>query len=512
MKSSKAEGWLTNHLLFHYQRCNRRAVLDFHGDAEQRDPPSDYLLKLQQDSSKHRQAVLAEKQFQQPSYPQGDWLTGASATLTLMQQGVEQIARGILITEGDAGFKLVSSPDLLVKQPGQSEFGDWLYVPTDIKLGRRPKQDYQMVAAFHAQVLAAVQGAWPESSWLILREGTTYEIDLEKRVPQMQMLMQACIQNLQSSHRPEVFIARSRCALCQWFSSCYQTAKADQHLSLLPGVTPARYSQLQTLGLTTMNALAIADAEKLAALPGFSRQTAYRLVNQAQATLQNRAIANLSEFNDFPFALSPVDLPTAPIELYFDIEAAPEQNLVYLHGVLVIDRQTQTETFHAFLAEKQADEQNIWEQFLNLVRQYPDAPIYHFCPYEVQTVKRLAVQYHAPMTQIEPLLDRFVDLHELVTKSAILPTESYALKHIARWIGFNWRDADANGAQSICWYDAWLTTCDRSFLDSILRYNEDDCRATYWVKNWLVEFARKFWRDEASQIQDNTAHSIENRI
>ncbi|MEO1510218.1 MAG: ribonuclease H-like domain-containing protein, partial [Cyanobacteria bacterium J06633_23] len=30
-------------------------------------------------------------------------------------------------------------------------------------------------------------------------------------------------------------------------------------------------------------------------------------------------------------------------------------------------------------------------------------------------------------------------------------------------------------------------------LDTILRYNEDDCRATYRVKDWLVKFAQPFW-------------------
>jgi predicted RecB family nuclease len=119
---------------------------------------------------------------------------------------------------------------------------------------------------------------------------------------------------------------------------------------------------------------------------------------------------------------------------------------------------------------------------------YPTAPIFHFCPYEVQTVGKLAKQYGTPSDRIQPLLPRFVDLHELVTLVATLPVESYALKHIARWLGFEWRDASANGAQSIYWYAQWLQTGDRSFLEAIQTYNEDDCRATYLIKKWLGEF------------------------
>ncbi|HEY9648367.1 MAG TPA: TM0106 family RecB-like putative nuclease, partial [Chroococcidiopsis sp.] len=290
---------------------------------------------------------------------------------------------------------------------------------------------------------------------------------------------------------PEVFIAHNRCDLCHWYSHCYSIAQAEQHLSLLPGVTPSRYIHLKASQLLTVESLAAIAPERLAPMPGFGVPVAQKLVAQAQATLHNRAIARPASpvtDPDEPL-LFPHELPTSPIELYFDIEAAPEQNLVYLHGVLVVDRPQCSETFYPLLADDPEHEGRIWTQFLELVSQYPDAPIYHFCPYEVQTVRRLAEYYGTPFAAVEPILERFVDLHERVTRVAILPVESYALKAIARWIGFDWRNPEANGAQSIYWYAQWLSTGDRTYLDAIVQYNEDDCRATYHVKNWLVEFA-----------------------
>ena len=188
-----------------------------------------------------------------------------------------------------------------------------------------------------------------------------------------------------------------------------------------------------------------------------------------------------------PYSQS-VFLPIAPIELYFDIEAEPELNLDYLHGVLVVDRYNNTEKFHGFLAESAAEEGAIWQQFLELMWAYPIAPIFHFCDYEVKTFKRLAKLYNTPAYLWKPVLKRFVDIHKQVTQKAIMPVESYALKPIARWLGFDWRDAKANGAQCVCWYDDWLKTGDRSLLEAIVRYNEDDCRATYVVKDWLTNF------------------------
>ncbi|HHP7243642.1 MAG TPA: TM0106 family RecB-like putative nuclease [Elainellaceae cyanobacterium] len=480
---------LTDELLLNFQRCKRRSFLDSYGDLGQRDSPSDYLLKLHQDSVSHQLSVLSENPAQEPAYPRRNWNAGGRATLELMQQGVERISRGVLQHTLENGVQLITSPKLLVKQPGYSVFGDWIYVPIDIKLGKRPKLDYQVIAAFQAYVLSEVQGAWSESSWLILRQRGAYEVDLVEQLPRMQQILDHCMEMLITAREPDVFIARNRCDLCHWLSHCYGVAQATQHLSLLPGVTPSRYVHLQELDLTTVESLAAISPNVLAPLPGFGIHVAHRIVRQAQSMLQNCALAApLQRTDTIGPLLSPEELPTSDVELYFDIEAAPEQNLIYLHGILLVDRRANTETFYPLLAENPEDERLIWEQFLDLVWQYPHAPIFHFCPYEVQTVKRLANVYETPDSLIQPLIRRCIDLHERVTRTVALPIESYALKPIARWLGFNWRDSDANGAQSIYWYDRWLNTGDRTHLDAILRYNEDDCRATHHVKDWLVDF------------------------
>lgn len=483
--------WITDDLLFNHLRCHRRAFLDVYGQDVQRDPPSDYLQKLRQDSIAHQLTVLGDAPTHQPRYPSRDWQAGATATLELMRQGVERIVRGVLLVQQADGICLVSCPDVLINHPGQSIFGDWLYVPTEIKLGKRPKLDYQLIGTYHAYLLAAVQGAWSETSWLMLRQRGPYAIDLEQLLPKMQAALDGCIQMIKTQQEPEVFIAHNRCDLCHWFSHCYGKAQQEEHLSLLPGVTPSRYIYLKQAGVTRLENLAKLSPRHLESLPGFGSQVAHKLILQAQSTLHQRALPHspFQDNPDFPL-LTEDELPTHAVELYFDIEAAPEQNLVYLHGVLVVDRHQQTDTFYPLLADAPDQEEAIWQKLWDLIWQYPDAPIFHFCPYEVQTVRRLAERYNDSLHDLDRVLDRFVDLHERVTRVATLPVESYALKPIARWLGFNWRDADANGAQSIYWYAQWLQTGDRQFLDAIVRYNEDDCRATYRVKEWLADFVR----------------------
>lgn len=482
---------ITDDLLLYYKRCRRRVFLDVYGDLTQQDPEQDFVLKLRQDSLTYRQAIFSVTPHQSPKYPRGNWQDGAKATLDLMQQGVERISHGVLLMQTERGVTLLSRPDLLVKQPGKSDFGDWMYRPTLIKLGKRPKPEYQIVAAMAAHLLAAVQGVMPSTAQLILRRQESYNVSLERWEPLMQEILWDCVETLLQQQEPEIFISRQKCSLCHWHSSCHAIAVAQQHISLMPGVTPSRYRDLQALGVTTVQSLALSTIGVLEPVVG--SEVAFDLVQQAQSIVQNRAIlrSRIWEDTQTPQRFSDTDaIPTAPVELYFDIEAEPDLKADYLLGVLVIDKLTHTETFHPLLAEQPSDEPLIWQQFLDLVSLYPDAPIFHFSDYEVETVKRLAKLYQTPQSLLNLLLSRLVDVHWYVMNTATLPVHSYSLKHLARWIGFEWRDSGITGSQCVCLYNQWLETGDRSVLDGIVRYNEDDCRATYHLKNWLVNFVQ----------------------
>jgi uncharacterized protein len=483
---------LTDDLLLNYKRCQRRAFLNVYGNSLEKDRENEFLWKLREENNRQIALFLDRlPEFYEPKSPISDWLNRSRQTEALMQRGVDYIYNGILLNcgfqdwmlplENLAGdrINLVGVPTLLIKREGESKFGNWLYQPASIKLGRNPKPEYKIIAAFHAQLLASIQEVMPESALLILRQQNQYEVNLQHWLDRMREMVSNSIDMLLKRKEPEVFISRQRCSLCHWYSHCYNIAQSQQHLSLVPGVTPTRYEQLIALGLATIESIAAACASNMGESIGM--EIASQLKLQAQSLLDNRAILKNSNDRSNP-------IPTAKKELYFDIEAEPERNLDYLLGVLLVDRQANTEEFYAFLAEKPEDEGKIWEHFLALVELYADAPIFHFSEYEVETIKRLAQLYETPKHKVEVLLPRFVDLHKQVVSSVTLPVESYSLKSIANWLGFEWRERGVSGEQSVCWYDRWLKTGDRTSLESILRYNEDDCRATYHLKEWLVEF------------------------
>ncbi|ERN41150.1 RecB family nuclease, putative, TM0106 family [Rubidibacter lacunae KORDI 51-2] len=482
---------LTDSLLLHYKRCNRRAYLDLHGDPDRREPISEFLLKLRRENRQQIAAFLSDRPHARPAPPPTPQSVRADQTERFMARGVESIADGVVMVCGDRArtllgvelpdLALVGLPTLLLKQPGRSRFGDWLYVPANIKLGRRPKPEYKTAIAFQALLLADLQEANPPHAKLILRDRGIHTVDLDSGIPRARDAAAHCVQMLHDRQEPDVFISRQRCSLCHWYGHCYGTASERQHLSLLPGVTPARYLQLQAAGLTDVEALATAAPEQLS--PALEDGIIAQLQQQALAVWQQRPLLRPHLNGSLPGGL-----PEGDIELYFDIEAEPERNLDYLLGVLVVDRRRNSDRFVVFIAERPEDEGRIWNEFLAFVARYPDAPIFHYSQYEIDAILRLAELYATPRDRVELLLARCADLHHQVVSTVTLPVESYSLKALAQWLGFRWRDADASGEQSVCWYDRWLTTGDRRLLEAIRRYNEDDCRATHRLKTWLDEF------------------------
>ncbi|MGV2828479.1 TM0106 family RecB-like putative nuclease [Myxosarcina sp. GI1(2024)] len=498
---------LTDHLLLNYKRCRRRTFLDIYGNRERRDPEKEFLLKLKRENQTHIHQVLAARSqtYQQPEVSRQDWQLNSQQTVALMAEGVDCIYGGILAincTEwrsqldrniSELGYSddwesvlgnltFLATPTLLLKQPGFSKFGNWQYIPVNIKLGRRPKPEYKLIAAYNGQVLAAIQQAVPLKSQLILRQSNDYSINLEYWLPKMQLTVADCLQILAVKAQPEVFISRQKCSLCHWYTYCYSVAHAQQHLSLVPGITPKRYQYLQAMGVNSLKSLAAVAPSQLEEI--MDDDSADRLRQQVTAIIEQRAILRSS----YSCHNNNILLPTGAIELYFDIEAEPERQIDYLLGVLVVDRIHDKQQFYGFLAESLEDEGKIWQQFWNFVSQYPDAPIFHYSEYEVDTVKRLAKLYGTSKTESKALLSRFVDLHQQIMESVVFPVESYSLKSLANWIGFNWRETESSGDLSVCWYDNWLATGDRAWLELILRYNEDDCLATYHLKDWLVNF------------------------
>jgi uncharacterized protein len=58
---------------------------------------------------------------------------------------------------------------------------------------------------------------------------------------------------------------------------------------------------------------------------------------------------------------------------------------------------------------------------------------------------------------------------------------------VAAFLGFKWRHDDINALDAIAYYLRYQTNPEtyRGKIEAVIDYNEDDCRATKRIKDWL---------------------------
>ncbi len=392
-------------------------------------------------------------------------------TLALMKEGVSSFYEGALIH----GHWL-AKPDLLERVSGSSTFGDYYYVACDIKRSRHLKEEYCIQGSFYAEVLRAVQGVKPKQGYIMRPEGGVEAYALEEYAIKFQLVLDGIERILHGVDEPHFLT--SDCKQSPWFDECVALSKKADDLSRLNRVWRSEVTALNNAGIMTVAQLAEQNADLLTRMVhGVTPERLNFLILGAQ-TLQSGK----------PLMLGTVDFPERDDALIVDIEADPLRDLHYLFGVL--DVHSGGDEFHAFLAKKEDEERAAWEVFVAFMESRPGIPVYHYGWYEQDVFRLMAERYGAPDGFVDDLAARSVDVLERLREAVIFPLSFYALKDIAQHLGFRWRHKDASGLNSVLWYEDWLATQNPEVLQDILFYNEDDVRATWFVREWAKKTMR----------------------
>ncbi len=118
---------------------------------------------------------------------------------------------------------------------------------------------------------------------------------------------------------------------------------------------------------------------------------------------------------------------------------------------------------------------------------YPNAPIYHYGSYEKKAIDKLGKRYSA---NIEGIQKRLVNVNEIIFGKIYFPVFSNSLKEIGKFLGASWTEPNASGLQSLVWRYFWEKNHDHDCRETLLKYNEEDCRAV------------RILVDELSKIKD----------
>ena len=385
----------------------------------------------------------------------------------------------------------VGLPDFLVRKA--SPFGGWVYVPEDAKLARRAKAEHVIQLGIYAALIEQATGVAVSDGVIHVGKGEPQSFDLTRTQQVTARLMARFEAFASQPDRQTRPVRNTSCSQCPFSSRCEAEWRAADSPIFVANMRVAQMMKLEAQGIDTLTALAACDPEK--PVGDVARETFSTLVRQA--SFQNRGVENGAPFAE----LLPVEPergltlmpPPAPGDLFFDMEGDPlyPEGLEYLFGLWGPLAPDGSDTFHPIWAHDRDEEKvafgDLMTLFLDHLRRYPSAHIYHYAPYEVAALKRLAMSHGVFEAEVDQMLrdQRFVDLYRVARQAIMASTEGYSLKDLEKIYWGKRAGEVTNAGDSIVEYERWREVGDPTILENIALYNRDDCISTGAMRDWL---------------------------
>ena len=424
--------------------------------------------------------------------------TAAAETRTRMEAGIDVIAQGTL-----AVGRWFGRPDVLRKVPKPSAFGDWSYEVYDCKLARETKATTILQLALYSDLLATVQGHAPEFMYVVppaidfaeeahrIADYAAYFRHVKAR------LEKSCDRGEAAPTYPEPC---AHCDVCRWYKECDATRRADDHLSLVAGISRLQRNQFVVWDASSVASLAVFPIPlKQKPLHG-SRESHERMREQARiqvdGRVQSKAVHELLAIaENTGFCRLPV--PSAQ-DMFVDLEGDPFVGICgqeYLYG-FVARAGGQALAYEKRWALTPEQEKIGFEWLVDeIIRRWkmdPAMHVYHFGSYETAAFKRLMGAYATREDEIDRMLRAkiFVDLHTIFKQAVRASVEEYSLKALESLTHFVRRTplSESRAAMRYVEHALELGRADDvpdEFNLSLEGYNSEDCHSTAALREWL---------------------------
>jgi uncharacterized protein len=421
-----------------------------------------------------------------------------TATAQAMSQGVAVIVQGAFLTDNWGG-----RVDVLSRVETPSALGPWSYEVVDTKLSRETRGGTVLQLSLYSDLVGRTQGPTPQWSHVIVPwsdfQPQSFRTDdfaaYYRRVRTSLQQAVALDQAIDIYPDPKPF-----CEVCRWQERCEAKRRADDHLSLVAGISKTQITELSERTITTGGALANMPIPLTFKPTRGSASSLERVREQARIQAEGK-VAGAIIYERLPpvpgFGLARLYEPS-PGDIFFDLEGDPfvgEAGLEYLFGYSFIGDGGQ-ERYVADWVLSRSEERAAFERFIDFVmarlNSYPNFHIYHFAPYEPAALKRLMGRYATREDELDQLLrgKRFVDLFAVVRQGLRASVESYSIKRLEPLYGYQRATSLPDANQALAKVQAFLELGDSSGIGNDERqavegYNRDDCRSTWRLRDWL---------------------------
>lgn len=413
------------------------------------------------------------------------------ATRAAINDGAEVIYQATL-QRGN----LMGHADFLLRA-GRGRHGQWLYEVADTKLARATKAKFLLQLCFYSDLLSDITGELPHHMHVELGNGKRESFRVGDYFHYYRSLLGRLLDYLAAypdgSEVPYPAPC-DHCGLCPWRERCAAKRIDDDHLSAVAGITRQQIARLEAASIRTVAALGSLPASQ--AVPKIAPETLGKLREQARLQVLERETAQqivellpLETESVRGFARLP-----KPDEgdLFFDMEGDPmeEGGLEYLFGLYYFD--AGKPVFKAFWAHTREEERRAFIDFVDFVMvrraAYPGMHVYHYAHYENTAIKHLMTSHGVRESAVDQLLreSRLVDLYKVVREGVRVSKDSYSIKAIEAFYSEKRASDVKKATDSIVVYEQWRESKDPALLESIRQYNEEDCRSTWQLRDWLL--------------------------
>ncbi len=417
-----------------------------------------------------------------------DFEEAAARTAAAMRAGAEYVYQAVLVLDGWRGIA-----DFLERVERPSALGPWSYEVLDTKLARHARPSHALQLCFYSEAVAAVQGLAPDHAAVVLGTSERHVLrlaDVEAYYRRLRRRFRDAV-----GRRPATQPYRcDHCRICDWRPRCNDWWEERDHLVRVAGMRRDQIERFAEAGIGTLAALA--EAAPGTAVRKLQPDTFEALREQAELQLHRTRTGELVH------RLRPVETgrgfealpPPSEGDVVFDFEGdmffEPARGLEFLFGLLL--REDGEWRYEAIWAHDRESEREALERFVDLVHarlaRWPDLHVYHYAFYEPTAVKRLMGEYGTREHEVDALLRGgvFVDLYTTVRQALRAGVPGYGLKEVEALAGFVRAASVGSGDEAVVDYERWRETGDAALLERIAAYNEEDCRATLALRDWLL--------------------------